>query len=209
MLRRAEQSSHQATELAQKLLTFSKGGWLFPKRITLPFILEDTIAHYPEMKSMLQNAELRIPPDLDPIYGDDRQLRQVMFNLMQNAREAMADVNPNRLTISAYNITLLPENDLNLNEGNYIKITISDNGRGIPPDAIQNIFDPYFSTKDTVTRKGMGMGLAICYSIIQKHNGHIAVDSIEGKGTTITIYLPAYGPGTISVQPYPNMKRRH
>jgi signal transduction histidine kinase len=73
-----------------------------------------------------------------------------------------------------------------------VKVSVTDNGHGIPADRLEKIFDPYFSTKDTVTQKGMGLGLTICYSILKKHNGHIYIESQEGKGARVELYIPAY-----------------
>jgi CheY-like chemotaxis protein len=74
----------------------------------------------------------------------------------------------------------------------YVHILIQDEGVGIPEENLSKIFDPYFTTKDMGSQKGVGLGLAICYSIIKKHNGYILVDSVPGKGTTFQIYLPVY-----------------
>ena len=83
-------------------------------------------------------------------------------------------------------------NNVSLKAGEYIKVAVVDNGKGIPVDQLDKVFDPYFSTKEDFTQKGMGLGLAICYSIIKKHNGHISLKSEPGKGTTVELILPAY-----------------
>jgi signal transduction histidine kinase len=80
-----------------------------------------------------------------------------------------------------------------MREGRYVKVSLRDTGVGIPAENLARIFDPYFSTKDTYSRKGLGLGLAVCYSVIKKHDGLITVDSEAGKGTTYDIYLPAAG----------------
>jgi len=189
-LKAAEKAFDQASELSQKLITFSRGGWTNLQEVTLSAILESTMNYYPGMKSLMQN--LSIPPHLKPIYGDERQLRQAIYNLLKNADEAMTE--PKKVTLQAGNIFLDKENHFPLEEGHYVKISIADNGRGIPQDQLEKIFVPYFSTKDDVTRKGRGLGLAICYSIIQKHNGHIDIKSTVGKGTTVDLFLPAAHP---------------
>jgi two-component system cell cycle sensor histidine kinase/response regulator CckA len=74
----------------------------------------------------------------------------------------------------------------------YVRIVIQDEGVGISEENLSKIFDPYFTTKDMGSQKGVGLCLAICYSIIKKHNGYILVDSIPNKGTTFQIYLPVY-----------------
>lgn len=190
LLKNAEKISIQATELAQRLITFSRGGWVVRRGITLPALLKIIEAQHPGMKTILHQTTTIIPPGLKPLYGDERYLSQVIQNLLQNADEAAAELK--RITLEAENVTLKKNNDFELKYGDYIKISITDNGRGIPKDQIGKIFDPYFSTKDTVTQKGLGLGLAICYSIIKKHNGHITVKSEVGKGTTVELFLPAY-----------------
>jgi len=72
-----------------------------------------------------------------------------------------------------------------------VRISIKDEGRGISEEHMDKIFDPYFSTKDRGTQKGMGMGMAVALSVVQKHDGHIMINSTTGAGTTVTIYLPA------------------
>ena len=76
-----------------------------------------------------------------------------------------------------------------------MKVIIQDNGIGIPRENIDKVFDPYFSTKKKFAQKGLGLGLTICYSIIKKHEGHIEVESKEGKGTLVTLYLPVFEAG--------------
>jgi signal transduction histidine kinase len=188
MLKNAEISSFQAAEVAQKLITFSNGGWIIPQKINLSTILNSVMEYHPEMKPFLRNTFL--PPELKPLYGDERQLREVIYNLLKNADEATSE--SKRITFKAENVTLSKKNSLSLKQGDYIKISITDNGRGIPQEHLEKIFDPYFSTKDTVTQKGMGLGLAICYSIVNRHNGHIAVESEMGKGTTVNVHLPTF-----------------
>ena len=79
---------------------------------------------------------------------------------------------------------------LPLNEGKYVRVSIKDEGGGIPEKHLTKIFDPYFSTKDRGVQKGMGLGLTTAYAVVQKHGGHIMVDSTIGVGTIVTIYLP-------------------
>jgi signal transduction histidine kinase len=78
-----------------------------------------------------------------------------------------------------------------LSAGEYVQVSIADQGTGIAQDVLPKIFDPYFSTKQRGAQKGMGLGLTICHSIVQKHQGAITVESTVGVGTTFHIYLPA------------------
>ncbi|MHA2384539.1 MAG: ATP-binding protein, partial [Candidatus Thorarchaeota archaeon] len=91
------------------------------------------------------------------------------------------------IRICAENITVDAEHDLPLQPGAYIEISVEDHGTGIPQEHLQRIFDPFFTTK----HEGNGLGLATSFSIIQKHKGHIIVESQLGVGTTFHIYLPA------------------
>jgi CheY-like chemotaxis protein len=84
-----------------------------------------------------------------------------------------------------------------LHDGRYVKISVQDQGIGIPEEHIQKIFDPYFTTK----QQGSGLGLAVTYSIVKNHNGHIAVQSKPGTGTTFTLYLPAAEEQPLGIQP--------
>jgi signal transduction histidine kinase len=186
-LKAVEKTCDQASELSQKLITISKDEGILGQKITLPEILDSTTDHYPEMKPLMQN--LSIPLDLKPINGDERQLRQVIYNLLKNARQAMTE--PGELIIRAENIFFEKANDFSLPGGDYIKIAIEDNGRGIPQEELGKIFVPYFSTNQNVTQKGRGLGLPFCYSIIKRHKGHITIKSQVGKGTTVELYLPS------------------
>jgi signal transduction histidine kinase len=116
------------------------------------------------------------------VLGDDRQLRQVFFNLLLNARQAI-NSHHGRITIDA-----APASDDSVN------IHVTDNGCGIKPEHVGSIFEPFFTTKSAsgnTPRKGCGLGLALCHDIITEHNGQITVQSQPGRGTTFTITLPA------------------
>ena len=126
-----------------------------------------------------------IDDDLWSVKIDEGQIGRVINNLIINADQAMPE--GGIIKIGAENVTLGPEQILTLAEGEYVKLTIEDQGVGISPSHPGKIFDPYFTTK----QQGSGLGLATCYSIIKKHNGHITAESQIGSGTTFYIYLPA------------------
>lgn len=188
LIENIERASDQGANLAQKFITFSSGGWIFREKTTLARVLKGVANLSPELNEI--PYEVIIPPDLPPIYGDERQLRQVFTNLLLNAHES--DPDNNKITITARNINIKKENPFSLIEGEYVKISVIDHGRGIPAESLEKVFDPYFSTKAAVSQKGLGLGLAICYSIVKKHEGHIAITSEVQKGTTVDIYLPVY-----------------
>ncbi len=116
---------------------------------------------------------------------DENQIGQVIDNIVINAKQAMSE--GGHLRIRAENTLVQEDHPSLLPPGNYVEISISDTGPGIPEEIRNRIFDPFFTTK----AHGSGLGLATSYSIIQKHNGSIRVHSSPGQGSTFTFYLPA------------------
>jgi CheY-like chemotaxis protein len=116
---------------------------------------------------------------------DKGQIGQVIQNLIINAKQAMA--RGGVIMLSADNVSIMEKHHLPIPNGEYVRISIQDNGIGIPPEHLNKIFDPFFTTKPG----GSGLGLATVFSIIKKHEGHIKVESTPGAGTTFSIYLPA------------------
>jgi two-component system cell cycle sensor histidine kinase/response regulator CckA len=185
----AERASMMTKDLIQQLITFSKGGELSKRAMVItPLIMEVT-------RSALSSTNIKgkyiMSDDLFPVEIDEEQIKQVIHIVLRNAREAMPQ--GGTVTISFENVRITREDYLPLNEGYYVKISLQDEGLGIKQEHLERIFDPYFTTKDVGSQKGVGLGLAIAYSIIKKHSGHIAVESSVGGGTTFHIYLPAYG----------------
>lgn len=191
----AEEASQKAIDLTRKFMSFSRGGGMKKERVLLSNMFKSMEEEGLPGLNTKENIvyQIVIPQDLAPVNGDETRLIQVMQNLFQNAVEAMPGGKVGRISVWAENITLEQhQGDLPLKKGKYVKLFIEDNGIGIPKANIGKIFDPYFSTKDKYSQKGMGLGLTICYSIIKNHEGHIAVESREGIGTTVTLYLPAF-----------------
>lgn len=189
-LTRAEEISLQATDLASKMITFSDGGAPIYRKSSISSIIKDIIDFSFRQMDTDVICKYRKDTDVWPVYGDETQLRQLIYSILLNAIEAMP--NGGEALIQTTNITISPGNELALNEGNYVKITIKDSGVGIPEKNLDKIFDPFFSTKDTISRNGVGLGLTICQSIVSKHNGCLDVNSTVGQGTTVNIYLPAF-----------------
>lgn len=179
----AERASERARGLTQQLLTFSRGGAPLKVKISIREAMRD-IASF-ALHGSKSNCEFSIPDDLWPIEADEGQLNQVISNIVMNADQAMPE--GGTITVSCRNRTLKADSGLPLPPGNYVMISVADRGIGIPMENLGRIFDPYFTTK----QKGSGLGLATAYSIIKRHNGHIAVESSEGRGTVFDVYLPA------------------
>jgi CheY-like chemotaxis protein len=137
------------------------------------------------LRGSKSNCEFSIAENLWPAEVDVGQISQVINNIVINANQAMPK--GGTIQVAAENLIIESGHGLPVKPGRYIRISITDQGVGIGENHFLNIFDPYFTTK----QEGSGLGLATAYSIIKKHNGHIAVESQLGVGTTFHIYLPA------------------
>jgi PAS domain S-box-containing protein len=183
--------AHQATQalrnLTQQLIVFSRGG----EPVRRLAAIEPIVRESAQLALSGSNVAARfaIAPDLRSAEIDEAQIGQVIRNLVINAREAMA--HGGVVTIRAENLGLADGSTPALPPGDYLRVEISDEGPGIPPEVLPKIFDPYFSTKQRGDQKGMGLGLTICHSVIKRHWGTITVDSTPGRGTSFSVYLPA------------------
>jgi CheY-like chemotaxis protein len=173
----------QAQNLSRQLLTFSKGGAPIKKTIAVKELLTESASF--ACRGSRVNYRISLPDDLWAVDADPGQISQVFQNLVINAVQAMPG--GGMISIIGGNLTVAAGSELPLAPGNYIAISFQDQGRGIPPDHLSKIFDPYFTTK----QKGSGLGLATSFSIIQHHRGHITVKSKLATGATFQVYLPA------------------
>lgn len=140
------------------------------------------VAQHPEARAIHRNLELT--RDLPPVWVDEKQIQQVLFNIIINAIQAMREGG-----------TLSVQTDLHHYEGrDWVRLLIVDTGKGIPPEELDKIFTPFFTTKT----QGTGLGLPICRQILEQHGGLITVESRLGEGTTFTIELPVAGAAEIT-----------
>jgi two-component system cell cycle sensor histidine kinase/response regulator CckA len=190
LLTEAEKASLKAKDLTRKLLTFSRGGAPMRKRMSIAGILRDSVDL--ALSGSQVTSEYSLPENLWPVEVDEAQTRQAIHNIAINAKEAMPE--GGTITMGADNVTVVAEDMLPIADGKYIKVSIKDQGMGIPREHLEKIFDPYFTTKEMGNRKGLGLGLSISHSIIKRHHGYIHVESAPGIGTTFSIYLPACEP---------------
>jgi len=183
LLVEAEKASLRAKDLTQQLLTFSRGGEPVRKTTSIAEIITDSSTFV--LRGSNVRCDTWFAPDLLPVDVDFGQISQVIQNIIINASHAMPQGGV--VTISGENVAEGLNPPSLVDEEKYIVVTVRDHGTGIPKNIINNIFDPYFSTKQT----GSGLGLAICHSIIMRHDGCIAVESEPGEGTVFSIYLVA------------------
>jgi PAS domain S-box-containing protein len=173
----------RAKDLTQQLLTFSRGGLPVKKQMYIDPLIKE--AANLSLSGSTIRPVLRLSDNLWPVDIDQGQIHQVLSNLIINARQAMPG--GGEVSISAANRIVEAGEIPELHAGKFVEISVKDSGIGIAPEHLKRIFDPFFTTK----QEGSGLGLSICFSIIKKHGGHIAVESELGNGSTFTFFLPA------------------
>ncbi|NOR62605.1 MAG: response regulator [Rhodobacteraceae bacterium] len=193
------QNANRAAALVRQLLAFSRKQTLRPKVLKLARTLAQLSQLLNRLLGEKVNLKINIAEDLNLVRVDERQLEQVIMNLVVNARDAMLDGGD--VMISADNVELkkpFERDRATVPTGNYVCITIKDTGTGISPDNIAKIFEPFFTTKRV--GEGTGLGLSTVYGIIKQTGGFVFVDSILEQGTKFIVYLPSYV-GEISSEP--------
>ncbi|UWR04772.1 response regulator [Ruegeria conchae] len=183
------QNANRAAALVSQLLAFSRKQTLRPEVLDL----RDTISDLIHLLNRLVGEKVRLTlshdPVLKPVCADKRQLEQVLMNLVVNARDAMPDGGEIRIETEVLNLeraysrdraTVLPDE--------YVMVKVIDSGIGIPPDKLQKVFEPFYTTKRT--GEGTGLGLSTVYGIVKQTGGFIFVDSVPGTGTEFTVLLP-------------------
>ena len=194
-----KQNANRAANLVRQLLAFSRKQTLQPKVLDITDVLAE-LSHL--IRRLIgENIELEMTHgrNLGLVRVDQGQLEQVIINLAVNARDAMD--NGGTLQIRTENVLISPNNRLDrkmispaaedsITDGQYVMVEVRDTGCGIPKELIQQIFEPFFSTKEVGA--GTGLGLSTVYGIIKQTEGYVYVTSETGKGTTFSIFFPRY-----------------
>ncbi|WP_299360198.1 ATP-binding protein [uncultured Paracoccus sp.] len=190
-LHQIEQNANRAAALVEQLLAFSRKQTLKPQVIDL----RDTLSDLTHLLNRLVGERVRLTfthdPALQSIRADRRQLEQVLMNLVVNARDAMP--NGGEVAIRTDNLRLpsgLRRQRVTLPPGNYVRVTVTDQGCGIPEDRLDKIFEPFFTTKRQ--GEGTGLGLSTAYGIVKQTGGYIFCESVPGEGTTFELYFPVH-----------------
>jgi PAS domain S-box-containing protein len=185
----ASTAAQSAAALIQRLLAFSR-------KQTLDLQALDVNASIAQMQDMLRRTlgeqvqfELSLQPGLPAVKSDRNQLENALLNLTINARDAMPDGGVIRITTSTRELdasyaAMHPE----VTAGQYVMVSVSDNGTGMSPEVIAKAFDPFFTTKPI--GQGTGLGLSMIYGFARQTNGHASIHSVVGEGTTVNVYLP-------------------
>ncbi|OIP46241.1 MAG: hypothetical protein AUK28_07240 [Desulfobacterales bacterium CG2_30_60_27] len=182
LIEEAAAASLRARDLTQQLLTFARGGAPVRQAASIAAVIKDSTAFV--LRGSEVDATFDIPDDLWLVDIDTGQMSQVIQNIIINARQAMPE--SGKVSITCRNLQEYANNHAG-EPARFVSIAISNPGDPIPEHLLDTIFDPYFTTK----KDGSGLGLAVCHSIIAKHDGRIEVSSVPGRDTTFTIVLPA------------------
>lgn len=188
LLSEARDAALRTGEFMRQLLAYSRGQALEMQQIDPTELLHSVSEMMQSLLPKQVQLRLEIDPGVGSIMGDRSQLERVFLNLAVNARDALS--NEGKITIEARPLSAtgeyvaLPE----LAPGNYLVISVSDDGAGMSREVQARIFEPFFSTK--AVDRGTGLGLAVVEGIVRQHRGHVQVQSELGLGTTFKVYLP-------------------
>ena len=181
----------RARDLVKQILTFSRQSDREPRPVRLDLVVKEALKML--RSSLPTSIEIRqsVSPDIPAVVADPTQAHQIMMNLCTNASQAMEDGH-GTIEVALDKTRLDAEQAARIGErapGAYVRLEVRDTGEGIPSDALERIFEPYFTTKKV--GEGTGLGLAVVYGIVQECGGGITVESRPGRGSTFSVYFPA------------------
>ena len=184
-----DEAGVRGADLTQRLLAFARKQPLRPREVDLNALVTEAANLLPPTLGENIEVHLVLAADTSRALIDPCQLKNTIRNLALNARDAM--VNGGKLTIETGN-AVLDDNYASMNgdvaAGNYVMVAVTDSGHGIPACILDHVFEPFFTTKEV--GKGSGLGLSMVYGFVKQSDGHIKIDSEEGRGTTVRMYLP-------------------
>lgn len=180
-------AADRATALVRQLLQFSRRHGPSLQLVNLNDVVHDVERMLRRVLPANIDLKVETPSGIGSVLADPAQIEHALINLAVNARDAMP--RGGRLTLETANIVLDPKDaalNSNLEPGEYVTVTVSDEGSGIVPEVVAHIFDPFFTTK----KEGLGLGLSTACGTVKQSKGHIEVESKPGAGATFRIYLP-------------------
>lgn len=201
-IERVIESGERARDLIQQILTFSRQAATDRSSIPLQYIIHEALNLLrASLPSTIEIHEY-INDNCEAVYADVTQIHQVVMNLGVNAGHAMQEKGGTlevRLEPFEASATIAGQY-ANLNEGNYVRLTVSDTGHGMDQNTIDRLFEPFFTTKEV--GEGTGLGLSVVHGIVMGHDGEITVYSEPGKGSTFNVYFPLSHEKALEIEPY-------
>jgi len=184
----ALEGANRAAALTRRLLSFARAEPLLPGAITPGRLLRDMSDLLDRTIGERIQVRIESAADVWPVWADAYQLENAILNLAVNARDAMDG--EGRLAMSATNVSLAESEVGTLPAGDYVRITVTDNGTGMSPETLERVFEPFFTTKPA--GQGTGLGLSQISGFARQSGGEVAIQSVLGDGTTVSIYLPRH-----------------
>jgi two-component system, cell cycle sensor histidine kinase and response regulator CckA len=179
----------RGAHLISQLMGFARRGKFQPVPLDLNSIIQEVVNISEKMFEKNITMQFTFNASLPPVKADKTQMHQILMNLVINAIDAMPG--GGMLSLKTEYAFFTDESSLHshpIHAGEYVKVSVTDTGTGMPKDVLDKIFEPFFTTKEL--GKGTGLGLAMVYGIIKNHDGYIFCKSEPGNGTSFTIYLP-------------------
>ncbi len=188
-----QNSGQKAAHIVQDLLTMARRGVSVTEVVNLNQVVADLLES-PEMEKLISyhpgiQVKHKLENELLNVKGSPTHLSKSIMNLLSNAAEAISQ--EGIITISTSNVYLdrMLKGYEQIAEGDYVKVTVSDDGIGISTNDLEKIFEPFY-TKKSMARSGTGLGMAVVWGTVKDHDGYIDIESVERVGTTIALYLP-------------------
>jgi signal transduction histidine kinase/ActR/RegA family two-component response regulator len=185
-LNNAMEGATRAAALTRRLLSFARSEPLLPERVDPAELIRGMLDLLDRTLGERIRIEVDTASDAWPTYVDPHQLENAIVNLAVNARDAMDG--EGQMRISAENVNLAASEVGDVRAGDYVRISVSDTGCGMPPDVLERAFEPFFTTKPV--GKGTGLGLSQIFGFAHQSGGEVGIDSEVGQGTIVSIYLP-------------------
>ncbi len=195
----AVSSAHRAAALTHRLLAFSRRQSLDRKRLDPNHLVHSLEELFSRTKGEHIELKIRLASDTWPVNTDANQLENALLNLVINARDAMPEGGEIRIETSNCTLGIRPDGAEAIKPGDYVRLSVCDNGAGMTPAIRAKAFDPFFTTKPI--GQGTGLGLSMIYGFAQQSGGHVSLDSEPGQGTCVHLYLPRHNEQTESRPP--------
>jgi len=185
-LNNAMEGATRAAALTRRLLSFARSEPLLPERVEPKQLVDSMSDLLDRTLGERVRVKVQLSGDTWPVYVDPHQLENAIVNLAVNARDAMDGAG--KLRISTENVKVSANEVGDIRPGEYVRISVSDTGCGMPPEVKERAFEPFFTTKPV--GKGTGLGLSQIFGFAHQSGGEVGIESEVGKGTTVSIYLP-------------------
>jgi signal transduction histidine kinase/ActR/RegA family two-component response regulator len=194
-------AANRAKELIQQILTFSRQNGQERKPLKVQTLIKEALKMLRATIPSSIEIQCFVEKDCGHVKGDPTQIHQVIMNLCTNAYHALQETG-GKLEVSLNEVNLSYEQSLQrvgMKAGRHLVLIVKDNGQGMPPEVLERIFEPYYTTKEQ--GKGTGLGLSVIHGIIKNHGGDISVHSQPGIGSTFSVYLPVIDDITVEIEP--------